>query len=148
LTRLIDDLLDVSRISRNKLDLRLQRIELQEVVRSAIEICRPLVDQNGHDVLLSMAAEPIYLRGDLARDAEDISVTNAQRNPVRRIARTCLPPAAVDRPELGTRACRRPSRPPSSAPSIARSHRGRRTRFFPSRNDDAIGERLDLGQTV
>lgn len=67
LTRLIDDLLDVSRISRNKLDLRLQRIELQQIVRGAIEICRPLIDQNKHDVMLRMSAEPIYLQGDLAR---------------------------------------------------------------------------------
>jgi PAS domain S-box-containing protein len=67
LTRLIDDLLDVSRIGRNKLDLRLSRIELQEIVRGAIEICRPLIDQNRHDVMLRMAPEPIYLQGDLAR---------------------------------------------------------------------------------
>jgi PAS domain S-box-containing protein len=67
LTRLIDDLLDVSRISRNKLELRLQRIELQEVVRSAVEICRPLIDQTGHDVMLRMAPDPVYLLGDMAR---------------------------------------------------------------------------------
>ncbi len=67
LTRLIDDLLDVSRITRNKLELRVQRVELQEVVRSAVEICRPLIDQNGHEVLMRMAPEPVWVLGDLAR---------------------------------------------------------------------------------
>jgi signal transduction histidine kinase len=81
LTRLIDDLLDVSRISRNKLDLRLQRIELQEIVRGALEICRPLIDQNKHDVMLRMAAEPIYLQGDLARLTQVMMniITNAAK---------------------------------------------------------------------
>ncbi len=67
LTRLIDDLLDVSRITRNKLELRVQRVELQEVVRSAVEICRPLIDQNGHEVMLRMAPDPVWVLGDLAR---------------------------------------------------------------------------------
>ena len=81
LTRLIDDLLDVSRISRNKLDLRLQRIELQEIVRGALEICRPLIDQNKHDVMLRMAPEPIYLQGDLARLTQVMMniITNAAK---------------------------------------------------------------------
>jgi CheY-like chemotaxis protein len=61
--------------------LRLQRIELQEVVRSAVEICRPLVDQNGHDVMLRMVAEPIWLPGDMARLTQVMMnlITNAAK---------------------------------------------------------------------
>ncbi len=67
LTRLIDDLLDVSRISRNKLELRRQRISLQDVVLGAVEISRPAIDQNRHQLSVSMSAEPMYLLADLAR---------------------------------------------------------------------------------
>ena len=67
LARLIDDLLDVSRISRNKLELRRQRIELQEVVRGAVEISQPTIDQNGHKLVLDVPAEPVYLLADMAR---------------------------------------------------------------------------------
>lgn len=67
LTRLIDDLLDVSRISRNKLELRRQRITLQDVVWGAVEIGRPVIDQNRHELAVKMTAEPVYLLADLAR---------------------------------------------------------------------------------
>ena len=67
LTRLIDDLLDVSRISRNKLELRTLRICLQDVIRGAVEIGRPVVDQNRHELNVNMSAEPVYLLADLAR---------------------------------------------------------------------------------
>jgi PAS domain S-box-containing protein len=67
LARLIDDLLDVSRISRNKLELRRQRIELQDVVRGAVEISQPVIDQNGHKLVLDLTPEPVYLIADMAR---------------------------------------------------------------------------------
>ncbi len=67
LTRLIDDLLDISRISRNKLELRRQRIALQDVVWGAVEIARPVIDQNRHDLTVKVSAEPLYLLADLAR---------------------------------------------------------------------------------
>jgi PAS domain S-box-containing protein len=67
LTRLIDDLLDVSRISRNKLELRRQRIALQDVVWGAVEISRPVIDQNRHELRVRMSAEPVYLLADQAR---------------------------------------------------------------------------------
>jgi PAS domain S-box-containing protein len=67
LTRLIDDLLDISRISRNKLELRRQRILLQDVVQGAIEISRPAIDQNGHSLTVAISPEPIYMLADMAR---------------------------------------------------------------------------------
>jgi PAS domain S-box-containing protein len=67
LTRLIDDLLDISRISRNKLELRRQRILLHEVVEGAVEISRPVIDQNGHTLNLTVSPEPVYMLADMAR---------------------------------------------------------------------------------
>lgn len=67
LTRLIDDLLDISRISRNKLELRRQRILLHDVVQGAIEISRPAIDQNGHSLSVKLSPEPVYMLADMAR---------------------------------------------------------------------------------
>jgi PAS domain S-box-containing protein len=67
LTRLIDDLLDISRISRGKLELRREPVELGEVLRGALEANRPLVEQLGHNVSIELPQEPLYLDGDLVR---------------------------------------------------------------------------------
>src|SRR4051794_24043096 len=64
LTRLIDDLLDVSRISRNKLEVRRQQTELKDIVNAAVEISSPVIDQNGHQLDVRMPAEPIFLFAD------------------------------------------------------------------------------------
>jgi PAS domain S-box-containing protein len=64
LTRLVDDLLDVSRIGRGKIQLRPQRIDLAEVLRSAAEAVRPLIDQRGHDLHLTADPERIELEAD------------------------------------------------------------------------------------
>jgi PAS domain S-box-containing protein len=70
LTRLIDDLMDVSRITRNKLELRRQRIALADVVNGAVESSRPAIEQCGHELVVSLPAEPIHLSGDLVRLAQ------------------------------------------------------------------------------
>jgi PAS domain S-box-containing protein len=67
LSRLLDDLLDISRITRNKLELRKQRIELAEVVNGAVETSRPLIEQCGHELTVTLPPQPIYLSGDLVR---------------------------------------------------------------------------------
>ncbi len=67
LTRLIDDLMDISRITRNKLELRTQRIELAEVITGAVESSRPSIDQYGHELTVTLPPHPIYLEGDLVR---------------------------------------------------------------------------------
>ena len=61
LTRLIDDLLDVSRITRNQLELRREPVELAEIVRGAMESTRPLIDRRGHKVIVALPADPVYL---------------------------------------------------------------------------------------
>jgi PAS domain S-box-containing protein len=67
LTRLIDDLLDVSRIARNKLELRKAQVVLADAVAGAVETSRPLIEQMGHDLAVELPPEPVYLDADLIR---------------------------------------------------------------------------------
>jgi PAS domain S-box-containing protein len=73
MVRLIDDLLDMSRMSRNKLDIRKQRIELAEVVEQAVESSQPLIEQCGHELTISLPPQPIYLDADALRLAQVFS---------------------------------------------------------------------------
>jgi signal transduction histidine kinase len=70
LLRLIDDLLDVSRVSQGKIELRKERILAADVVRSALESSRPLIDSAGHSLTLDVPVEPIWLEADLTRLAQ------------------------------------------------------------------------------
>ncbi|MET0551487.1 MAG: ATP-binding protein [Vicinamibacteria bacterium] len=70
MVRLIDDLLDASRLSRNMMPLRRARVSLSEVVASAVETARPQIDQAGHYLTLSLPADPVYLNADLTRLAQ------------------------------------------------------------------------------
>jgi PAS domain S-box-containing protein len=67
MVRLIDDLLDVSRITRNKLQLRKERIELASVVQSAMEAIRPLIATSGHELTVALPPEPVHLDADPTR---------------------------------------------------------------------------------
>jgi len=67
MTRLVDDLLDVSRITRGKIELRKERVELVAVVKSAVEASRPLIEKWGHDLTVTVPPEPIHLEADLIR---------------------------------------------------------------------------------
>jgi signal transduction histidine kinase/CheY-like chemotaxis protein len=73
LVRLVDDLLDVSRISRSKIELRKQRVELQAVVRQAVETSSALVDHYGHRLEVSMPTVPLFVIADPARIAQVVS---------------------------------------------------------------------------
>jgi PAS domain S-box-containing protein len=81
MVRLIDDLLDASRISRNKMELRRDRVELADVVNSAVEAGRPLIEAEGHELTVSLPEEPVYLDGDLTRLAQVFSnlLTNSAK---------------------------------------------------------------------
>ena len=70
MVRLIDDLLDVSRISRNTLDIRKERIELAAVVESAVESSSPLIQQCGHELTVSLTPQPLHLDADPIRLAQ------------------------------------------------------------------------------
>ena len=73
MVRLIDDLLDLSRISQGTLELKRERIELAVVVRNALETSQPLIDQMGHALSLDVPTVPIYLDGDMSRLTQVIS---------------------------------------------------------------------------
>ncbi|MBA3395047.1 MAG: response regulator [Deltaproteobacteria bacterium] len=81
LVRLIDDLLDVSRITRGKLELRRTTVELVEVVRAALETARPVIDGANHQLVVSLPTEPIAIHADLTRLSQVISniLTNAAK---------------------------------------------------------------------
>lgn len=73
MVRLIDDLLDVSRISRNKLELRKARVTITDVVESAVEAAQPAIDAEGHELTVTLPARPVYLNADLTRLAQVLS---------------------------------------------------------------------------
>lgn len=67
MVRLIDDLMDVSRISRGKIELRKERVSLGAVLHQAIEATRPMIDQAGHELSVSTPSEPILVHADVTR---------------------------------------------------------------------------------
>ena len=73
LTRVVDDLLDLSRISRNTLDLRLGRAELASVVHQSVEIAKPLAESEGQELEVSLPEDPVYVLGDPVRLAQAFS---------------------------------------------------------------------------
>jgi len=70
LVRLVDDLLDVGRITSSRLELRKERVDLASVIHRAVESCRPLAEELGHDVTVMLPAEPIDLYADPVRLAQ------------------------------------------------------------------------------
>ncbi|HVY47435.1 MAG TPA: ATP-binding protein, partial [Minicystis sp.] len=81
LVRLVDDLLDVSRITRGKVDLKKERIELAEVVARAIEMTSPLLEQRKHKLTVEVPRTGLAVEVDPARMAQVVSnlLTNAAK---------------------------------------------------------------------
>ena len=73
LVRLVDDLLDMSRISRGKLELRREHIELASVIHQAVETCRPMAEAASQEVTVTLPAQPIYLDADQVRLSQVVS---------------------------------------------------------------------------
>src|SRR5688500_5874774 len=73
LSRLIDDLLDVSRIDRGKMELRTQRLQIDAVLRTAIDTAKPNIDAQGHQLDARYSREPLHVEGDLVRLAQVVS---------------------------------------------------------------------------
>ncbi|HKQ47070.1 MAG TPA: PAS domain S-box protein [Phycisphaerae bacterium] len=67
LMRLVDDLLDVSRITRGKVELRKERVLLASSIQCAIEACQPLIEDLKHELAISLPPEPIWVEADAAR---------------------------------------------------------------------------------
>jgi signal transduction histidine kinase/ActR/RegA family two-component response regulator len=78
---LLDDLLDVSRITRGRLELRKDYIDLQALVSSAVETARPLIDAKKHTLIVELPADPIELEVDPLRVSQALSnlLTNAAK---------------------------------------------------------------------
>jgi PAS domain S-box-containing protein len=70
MVRLIDDLMDLSRITRGKLRLRKERVDLADVVRSAVETARPLIETSAHRLAVALPPEPVWLDADPTRLAQ------------------------------------------------------------------------------
>jgi signal transduction histidine kinase/ActR/RegA family two-component response regulator len=73
LVRLVDDLLDMARISRGKIELRKERIALETIVARAIETARPLIDAREHELTVALPPEPVTIEADPTRLAQVIS---------------------------------------------------------------------------
>jgi len=81
LVRLVDDLLDVSRITRGTLGLQPRSVELAAIVGNAVETSLPLIDAAAHELELDLAREPLRVRGDPVRLAQ--LLTNILNNAAR-----------------------------------------------------------------
>ena len=81
LTRLLDDLLDVSRITRGKVSLHLERTDLRDAVAAAVEAGRPLIEQMEHALEVSLPEEPLLIHADPVRVTQIVSnlLNNAAR---------------------------------------------------------------------
>ena len=81
MTRLVDDLLDISRITRGKIVLQKEPVSLVHAITSAIEASRPLIDQGEHELTVNLPAEPLSVLGDSCRLAQVFGnlLTNAAK---------------------------------------------------------------------
>jgi CheY-like chemotaxis protein len=81
MVRLIDDLLDISRINQDKLHLRRAPVALADVIETAVETARPLIDAAGHELSVALPAAPVVLDADHTRLAQVFSnlLTNSAK---------------------------------------------------------------------
>ncbi|MCI0699632.1 MAG: response regulator [Planctomycetia bacterium] len=81
LVRLVDDLLDVSRITQGKIRLSIEPVDLEVMVSQAVEAIRPMLDQFGHKLEVTLPSRPLMVRGDPARLTQVL--TNLLNNAVK-----------------------------------------------------------------
>jgi CheY-like chemotaxis protein len=81
LTRLVDDLLDMSRITKGRIELRLAPVEVGAIIAQARETVEPLIREKGHTLVISSAPGPLYVKGDHARMVQSLAniLTNAAK---------------------------------------------------------------------
>jgi signal transduction histidine kinase/ActR/RegA family two-component response regulator len=73
MVRLVDDLLDVSRINTGKLAIKMGRVELKAVVNDALEVVRSYIELHGHELMIDLPDRPVFLHGDATRLAQILS---------------------------------------------------------------------------
>jgi signal transduction histidine kinase len=74
LVRLIDDLLDVSRITRGRLELRMEQMDLKSAVEVALETTRPLLERKRQHLAIESNGPPLFINGDLTRLAQVLTI--------------------------------------------------------------------------
>ncbi len=67
LARLVDDLLDLSRITRGTIELRRTELDVRTAIEAAAELSQPAIDRHGHTLVLEPAAAPLFVEGDAER---------------------------------------------------------------------------------
>jgi two-component system CheB/CheR fusion protein len=80
--RLVNDMLDISRITNGTLELERQRVPIETIIRHVVELSAPVVDEHGHTFSVSLPAQPLWLDADPARLSQVIEhmVTNAAKS--------------------------------------------------------------------
>jgi signal transduction histidine kinase/ActR/RegA family two-component response regulator len=73
MVRLVDDLLDVSRINTGKFAIKMGRVELKAVVNDALEVVRSYIELHGHELVIDLPDRPVFLNGDATRLAQVLS---------------------------------------------------------------------------
>ena len=81
MVRLVDDLMEVSRITRGKIELRKEVLDLEDVIGAAVDTSRPLIESAGHQLSMSLPAEPLLVEADAVRLAQVFAnlINNAVR---------------------------------------------------------------------
>jgi CheY-like chemotaxis protein len=98
MVRLVDDLLDVSRINTGKFTIKSGRVELKAVVNDALEVVRPYIDLHGHELQIDLPDRPVFLNGDATRLAQILSnLLNNAAKYTNRGGRVSLQAAVEDR---------------------------------------------------
>jgi CheY-like chemotaxis protein len=81
MVRLVDDLTEVSRVTRGKIQLRKETVDLRDVIASAVETCRPLAEAARHELAVTLPPVPLVVHGDAVRLAQVFS--NLLNNAIR-----------------------------------------------------------------
>jgi signal transduction histidine kinase len=81
MVRIVDDLLDVSRITQGKVELRKERLDLSNVVNAVVELCQPALEAAGHSLTVSLPDEAVILDADAVRLTQVL--TNLLNNSVK-----------------------------------------------------------------
>lgn len=81
LVRLVDDLLDVSRVMRGKIELRKEQVDLASVIARGVETAEPLIDAQEHELIVALPTETLLLEADPVRLAQVVGnlLTNAAK---------------------------------------------------------------------
>ena len=81
LMRIVDDLLDIGRITRGTMSIHPQRVDLRDIVERAVEAARPGIDSAGHQLSIDLPPEPVFLQADELRVTQ--ALTNVLNNAAR-----------------------------------------------------------------